>query len=359
MPTSTRVLIKRAGTMIKSQIAKQSGGMLDITFGPEKRGHLLMLMATVLVATSFPVGAAITGQLDSLVLTLLRFSLAAVLFAPIVHWRYGLKLPNLMEMVRYSILSACLVAFFWGMFEALRHTSTLNTATLFSLTPVITAFASRLLLAERLSAAARVALPVGVIGAVWVIFRGDPAALLALEIGLGDGIFLAGTIALGFYSPLIKVFHRGEPMAQMTFWTLTTGAVWLFILSAPRLSEVAWNTIPVSVYAGIAYLAVFTTLVTFFVFQWSTGIIGPTKVMSYAFLNPAIVLGFGVILGKPAPPPETYPGLLIILAATVVLQRARTPSTGAPDAPHLPSSPHENAVHDGRFKTLQPEKMES
>ncbi len=46
--------------------------------GRLRRGHLLMMLATVLIATSFPVGAAITHGLDSLVLTFLRFTLATV-----------------------------------------------------------------------------------------------------------------------------------------------------------------------------------------------------------------------------------------------------------------------------------------
>ena len=289
-----------------------------------RRGHLLMLLATVLVATSFPVGAAITHGLDSLVLTFLRFTLAAALFAPIVAWRYGLALPGWRDLARYGALSACLVGFFWGMFAALRFTSALNTATIFALTPAITAAVSAVLLKEKLGSAARFALPLGMIGAVWVIFRGDPAALLALKLGRGDAIFLAATVALGLYGPLVKLLHRGEPMAQMTFWTLATGAFWLLILSGPRLSGVEWGAVPIAVYGGIAYLAVFTTLVTFFVIQWSTTVIGPTKVMSYTYLNPALVLAIGLALGETAPPLATYPGLLLIIAATFVLQRSKS-----------------------------------
>ncbi|MBT3331037.1 MAG: EamA family transporter [Rhodospirillales bacterium] len=286
-----------------------------------KRGHFLMLMATGLVATSFPVGAAITNGMDSLVLTFLRFLLAAILFAPFVAWRYGLVLPSIRHMARYSILSACLVGFFWAMFTALQTTSALNTATIFALTPVITAGVSALLLKERLNKASRIALPVGIIGAVWVIFRGDPAALLSLNIGLGDGIFFMGTVAMGFYGPLIKHLHRGEPMAQMTFWTLVSGAVWLLFLSAPHLFDVVWTAVPMAVYGGIAYLSIFTTLVTFFVFQWSATVIGPTKVMSYTYLNPALVVFLGAALGGELPPPAIFPGLFLTLLATLILQR--------------------------------------
>ena len=280
-------------------------------------------MATGLVATSFPLGAAITNEMDSLVLTFLRFALAALLFAPFVAWRYGIAMPSIRDLARYSILSACLVGFFWGMFTALQTTSALNTATIFALTPVITACVSALLLKERLNKASRIALPAGIIGAVWVIFRGDPAALLSLNLGLGDGIFFMGTVAMGFYGPLVKYFHRGEPMAQMTFWTLVSGAVWLLILSAPRLLEVEWSAVPIEVYGGIAYLSVFTTLVTFFVFQWSATVIGPTKVMSYTYLNPALVIVIAVVLGQEVPPLAIIPGLLLIFAATLILQRPR------------------------------------
>ena len=53
-----------------------------------------MMVSSVLVATSFPVGAAITHGLDSLVLTFLRFLLAALLFAPVIAWRYRLTWPG-------------------------------------------------------------------------------------------------------------------------------------------------------------------------------------------------------------------------------------------------------------------------
>jgi len=288
-----------------------------------KASHLLMLLATVLVATSFPVGAAITNEMDSLVITFLRFVLAAILFAPIVAWRYGITCPSMPDMVRYGILSACLVGFFWGMFTALQTTSALNTASIFTLTPVIAAGVSALLLKEKLSQLSRVALPTGLIGAVWVVFRGDLSAFLSLKLVLGDGIFFLGTIAMGFYGPLVKFLHRGEPMAQMTFWTLASGSVWLFILSAPRFSEVAWNAVPMTVYGGIAYLSVFTTLVTFFVFQWSTITIGPTKVMSYTYLNPVLVIVIGVTLGQEIPPIAIYPGLFLTFVTTWVLQRSK------------------------------------
>lgn len=221
------------------------------------------------------------------------------------------------------------------MFVALRHTSTLNTAAIFAMTPAMTAAVSAVLLKERLGPAARIALPIGLIGTIWVIVRGNPAALLSLELGAGDAIFFAATVALGIYGPLVKYLHRGEPMAQMTLWTLVTGAFWLLLLSVPRLFEVKWDMVSPTIYGGIAYLAVFSTLVTFFAIQWSSTVIGPTKAVSYTYLNPILVLIMGMALGEGDPPVATYPGFLLIVAAIYVLQTSgrRSLSRGAPNLP--------------------------
>ncbi len=282
--------------------------------------HGLMLVAAFLVATSFPVVAAITDSLDSVVLTFVRFALATLLFAPLVAWRFRIVRPSLRDMSRYSLLSLLLVTFFWCMFASLRMTTPLNTAAIFSLSPVITAGFAAILLRERVTLPARVALPVGAAGAIWVIFRGDVTALMALQIGAGDLLFLAGTMALAGYSTLVKVLHRGEPMARMTFWILATGSIWLLLVSLPRLGSVSWAEIPIRTLAGITYLSVFTTIVTFFLFQWSTTHIGPTRVMSYTFLNPTLVLMIGLMAGDTLPPLETWPGILMAIAATVILQ---------------------------------------
>ena len=68
--------------------------------------HLFTIVATILVSTSFPVGASITHDMDSLVLTLLRFAVAALLFAPLVHVKYGLALPSMSDFLRYGLISA-------------------------------------------------------------------------------------------------------------------------------------------------------------------------------------------------------------------------------------------------------------
>ena len=289
--------------------------------------HLLMLVAATLVSTSFTVGKAIADGMDPAILTLIRFFIAALLFLPYIYKRYGLERPSIRDLGRYSIISGALVAFFWLMFLSLRWTTALNTSVIFTLVPGISGVYSAIILRERLGRYRLIALFFAMAGALWVIFQGDINRLLSLELGKGDLIFFYGCLFMAAYTPLVKLLHRGESMAVMTFWVLVTGDVWLLVLGGNRLAVVEWPNVEMIVWSGIVYLAIFSTIITFFLTQIATIRLGPTRVMAYSYLYPPMVLAIDWMLGHGLPPLKTTVGLLLIVPAMVIVQRGtRTPS---------------------------------
>jgi drug/metabolite transporter (DMT)-like permease len=282
--------------------------------------HLLMVIAASLVSTSFTVGAAITRELDPAVLTFFRFTLAAAIFGPLVHFRYGLNF-SISLFLRCAMISVCLVIFFVCMFFSLRYTSALNTSVIFALVPSISGGYAVFINGERLGRGKLLALVCGMVGVIWVIFRGDPAQLLAMEWNRGDVIFLGGCFAMGLYTPLVKLLHWGESMAVMTFWVLATGSLWLCIFAGSTLPTVNWSGVPYFAWLGVVYLAVFTTIITFFLTQYAVQYLGPTRVMAYSYLYPGLVLLIDLLLGHGLPPLRIIPGVLVILAAMFFLQR--------------------------------------
>lgn len=283
--------------------------------------HSLMLLASVIVATSFTVGAAITRGLDPAVLLLVRYLTAVVFFAPILLLNHGFTLPPLRQLCGYSAISAATVGFFWCMFESLRYTSALNTSVIFTLVPGISGIYSAFFLRERLGRNRLIALVLGMAGAIWVIFRGDIHRLLALDINYGDMIFLAGCFLMAAYTPLVKRIHQQESMVVMTFWVLLTGVGWLLLLAAPQLAAVDWQGVEMRVWAGILYLAIFCTIVTFYLTHLSTLYLGPTRVMAYSYFYPAFVLLIDWGLGHGLPPVIILPGVVVVTLATIVLQQ--------------------------------------
>jgi drug/metabolite transporter (DMT)-like permease len=285
------------------------------------RVHAQLIVSRALVAPAFPVGAAITHGLEPAMLILLRFALASLLFAPFVYLRHGLALPRPRALAGYAVISGCLVVFFWCMFTALRTTTALNTGAIVTLVPGIAAIYAAILVRERLGAHRMVALGCGLVGALWVVFRGDFDRFASLTLNGGDLIFFAGCLALGLYGPLVKRFHRQEPAAVMTFWVLVMGTGWLVLINHSAIWRMDWGAIDATVFAGIAYLAVFTTIISFYVAQHATLHIGPTRSSSYSYLTPAMVVAIEFLAGKGLPTLAILPGVVVIFVATFVVQR--------------------------------------
>jgi drug/metabolite transporter (DMT)-like permease len=206
------------------------------------------------------------------------------------------------------------------MFAALRLTPALNAAALHTVLPGIAAIYAAILVRERLGKHRIVALLLGAVGALWVVFRGDLNLFLNLAFNKGDLIFLAGLLAMGLYTPLVRRLHGEEPAAVMAFWTMATGTVWLLLLNNLAVFQMDWSSIEVKVFAGIAYLAVFTTIISFFIIQHATLHLGPTRVMSYSYLTPAFVIAIEWAMGKGLPTTMTLPGIAIIVVAMFVVQ---------------------------------------
>ena len=289
--------------------------------------HACMLLTILLASSSFPVGKAITHGMPPMILMLLRFVIGALLFAPYIFMKYGIKGISLKDLVRYAVLSIPLVIFFPAMFESLRFTSALNTGALYTLVPGITAIYALIMNKEKVGKVKMIGLLIGVVGALWINFRGDLDSLLRFDFNKGDLIFLAGCLSLAFYNPLVKRLYRNEPMEVMTFWTLTTGSVWLLILSGTDIWTINWIQIEPKIYGGVVYLAFFSTLCTFFLMQYSTVRIGATKSAAYSYLTPVFVLCIDLLIGKNIPVLPLFPGILLVILAMLLIQRENKGST--------------------------------
>lgn len=279
-----------------------------------------MLLMVILVAGSFPVGAIITHALPPDVLMFIRFLTAAALFAPFVLIKNGVSLPSQTALLGYAFLSLPLVIFFWCMFESLRYTSVQNTGALYTVVPALTALFAFIINKETTSKIRSFGLLLGALGALWIVFRGDKEALLSLNMNYGDGVFLAGCVFMGLYNPMIKRVYTGEPMELMTFWVILFGSGWLLLLSATKLGSIDWPSIELKVYAGVLYLSLFTTLFSFFLIQFGTLKLGPTKVSAYSFLTPLFVIVLSIVIGLETFNIVIVPGIIMVLVAMLLVQ---------------------------------------
>jgi drug/metabolite transporter (DMT)-like permease len=158
-------------------------------------------------------------------------------------------------------------------------------------------------------------------GALWVIFRGDIAALATLDIGRGEMIYFIGCIAHAFYTPMVRKLNQGEGAAVFTFGMLVAGSILLGIVGFNAIRATDWLALPPMVWITIGYLTVFSTASSFFLLQYATLRLPSAKVMAYSYLTPGWVMLWEVGFGNALPPVPMLLGLVATVVALVMLLR--------------------------------------
>ena len=151
-----------------------------------------------------------TVPVDPAAITVLRFALAGALVGVAALASGKITRAAWQAPWRYLVLGALLGCYFVMMFWGLQTAAAVPTAAVFTLTPLMAAGFGWLILRQITTRRMAFALAIGALGAVWVIFRGDPAAALRLEVGRGEVLYFFGCAAHAIYAPMVRKLNRGE-----------------------------------------------------------------------------------------------------------------------------------------------------
>ena len=283
------------------------------------RGHLAMLLFSALVAGSFSLGGMVANEIAPAAINAARFAIAAAVIGAVVAASGRFDRRALQAPWRYFVLGGLFAAYFVAMFEGLKTAPPVAASAVFTLTPVMAAGLGWLLLRQVTTPRMAAALALGAGGALWVIFRADPAALLALEVGRGEAIYFTGCAAHAVYTPMVRKLNRGEPAVLFTFGTLLAGGVLLTLYGWSDIRATDWAGLRPLVWAALLYVALFASAATFVLLQYATLRLPAAKVMAYTYLTPSWVLAWELALGHGGPRPLVLAGLGLTVAALLLL----------------------------------------
>jgi drug/metabolite transporter (DMT)-like permease len=282
-------------------------------------------------------------EVPPLVLASMRFFVAgAVLFL----WLKikGTPSPSPREWLAASILAICIFVLDYGLlFWAEQRVPSGIAAVMLATIPVFMAISEIVFLrTQRLTPRLALALLVGI---------GGVAVLVSHSVGFGEApIDRAGAIALVIAAiswsvasaltrklplPASKVMSSGSQMLAGGILLAVTAAVFGefrgFHISA--VSRGAWF--------ALAYLIVAGSIVGFTAYVWLIHHESPTKVGTYAYVNPVVAVIVGYFLGGETVGPRTVLGTLLVLVSVVVITTTRS---AKPVAPPVPNSLQEELI---------------
>ncbi|WIX04586.1 DMT family transporter [Pseudomonas sp. AR5] len=286
------------------------------------RAHLGMLLWAAFVGLSFPAVGLLSEGLPPLLLTAMRFTVAAVALMPLA-WRQSDAWPAAGTLALYGAMGLCLAGFFGTMFWAAHRITALSMATLFVSVPLLAYCLGRLLAVEQRAGRLLAILALGALGALGLAWAENGGDFTGMRIGLGEVGFFLGCVASALYPVLTKwgLAHGRLPRQAglRTFWSLAAGALLIGLMGMVWESPAALLRLRLADLGLIIYLGFFSSAMTFFLQQRATATLTPGAVTAYSYLVPFVSM-IVLFIQHPARISWTWlPGSVLVVLAIVLL----------------------------------------
>ena len=262
--------------------------------------YLKLVLMAVFWSGVFPAVNIVLQGMGIFTSVFLRFACAALVLLALLLLR-DRKLPRLSP--RESVLVVGLgllgITLYNTLFTAgLAMVEASRAALIVPSNPAFTALFAALILRERLGRTRAAGVALCVLGALWVLCRGDPLSFARLDFGLGELLLVACVFMWSAYTLLGRVALSTLSPLALTALVMAAGAVPLAVpvaLEHAPLAQAGWQA-----WTAFGYLVVFGTVIPFLWFYEGVKALGAARAAQFINLVPPLALAESVlILGEP------------------------------------------------------------
>jgi len=264
--------------------------------------YLLLLLTVLFWSGNFVVGRWIYPEIPPVTLAFWRWTLALVLLLPFtlreVYRQRDVIRQNLKILALLALLSVTNFNIF--LYLALNTSPVANAALINSSIPIFIVLFSWVGFRRRISLVQGIGIALSLSGLVFIVLKGDLAALRDVRFLHGDLWALFAALSWAAYTVLMRYY----PIALTPFSLLSViiiiGVVFIFPVYLGELAGGARANFTPAAIGGICYLALFPSILAYLF--WNRGIrtVGATRTGVFIHLIPvfSIILAM-IFLGEP------------------------------------------------------------
>lgn len=285
----------------------------------QAQAFALLGIVMVLWAGNSIVARAVRFEIAPFTLAFLRWTGASLVVAPFAIRPLIRDWPAIVKgwkpLLALGLLG--IGAFNSLLYSGLQHTPATNALLLQAATPAVMMALDRWLFGVRHARLQAIGVSASMLGVLVIVFEGDAAAALRLHFGLGDALILISVVVWSLYTVLLRLRPEISPTSFI--------AVTFFIGVAVMAPLAAWEwhsgeTIAWSprVYAAVFYVALLPSLLSYFIYNHATRIVGPAQAGQAITLMPLFGAFLSAALLGERLHPFHFAGMALILAGIVL-----------------------------------------
>ncbi len=261
-------------------------------------GHLAVVGANVIFGINYVVAKGIMPDyLLPRPIIFLRVSGAALVF-----WLVSFFIPN-EKVARKDKIHLAVCAIF-GIainqllfFEGLNLSTPINASIIMVAIPIMVMVFAHFIIGEKITRNKLTGILFGFAGAVYLILQGGNLSLDG-STSLGNLLIFLNASSYALFLVLVKpLMARYSPVTVMK-WVFTFGFIYIIPVTVPQVLTADFSTIPLNIWASIAYVVFFTTVLAYFLNNYSLKTISPTMNSAYIYLQPFLAALVALFAGK-------------------------------------------------------------
>jgi drug/metabolite transporter (DMT)-like permease len=260
----------------------------------------------------------------------------------------GTPSPAVREWRAASLLAVLIFVFDYGLlFWAEKRVPSGIAAVMMATIPVFMALSEIVIMkTQRLSARLAMALLIGIAGVTVLVSRTLSFGEVPIDTA-GACALIVGAISWSLASALTRKLPLPAAKAMSSAAQMLTGGI-LLTLTAALLGEFRGfhiQAVSGAAWLALAYLIVAGSIVAFTAYVWLIHHESPTKVGTYAYVNPVVAVLVGYFLGGEAIGPRTILGTILVLVSVIVITTT-------------PSKKSETDARSSETKQVEPQEIE-
>jgi drug/metabolite transporter (DMT)-like permease len=271
------------------------------------RAHIALFTVNFIYGVNYVVAKGLMPQvIGPSGFIVLRVIGAAALFWALRAWRPQRVDPS--DIVRLLLCAVFGVALNQLMFfHGLMRTTPINSSLIMVATPILVLVLSALLIGERVTWSKVTGVLLGTAGALTLIFL-KPAGSSAGASMLGDLFILVNATSYGLYLVLVKPLMRKYSAVTVMSWSFLFGLLMVLPFGWHELVEVNCEALTAPVIGAMVFVVVMVTFVAYLLNTWALGVLDPSVVGSYIYMQPLLAAVFTWLFVRIGPERLGIPG---------------------------------------------------
>jgi drug/metabolite transporter (DMT)-like permease len=268
-------------------------------------------------------------QVPPLLFAALRFTPAGAALVAAMRIS-GICLPRMREWGSILVIAFLIFGVDYGLlFWAEQRVPSGPAAVMMATIPAFMALAEIVILGtQKMTVRLAGALAIGLGGVAILVSRSLNLGGAPIDF-VGAASLIVGSISWSIASALSRKLPLPGSKVMSSGAQMLAGGVMLAIISAMRgeWSGFSFAAISASAWIACAYLAIVGSIIGFTAYVWLIHRESPTRVGTYAYVNPLVAILIGYFLGGESLGLRTVLGTICVLASVVVITRLDSPKT--------------------------------